>query len=78
MITANDFIDIMKQEQGKSFCMGRVDNNHLEGRPRIIFDGESSPSAKRYPYLSSYVPKANDRVLLASISGTYVVLGKIQ
>ena len=43
----------------------------------LIFDGASTASTKRYKRLSSYSPTANDRVIVAKMSGTYVVLGKI-
>lgn len=44
---------------------------------KLIFDGEETASQKQYAYLDSYTPAVGDRVLLASISGTYVILGKI-
>lgn len=43
----------------------------------LIFDGAANATTKRYKRLSSYSPTANDRVLVAKMSGTYVVLGKI-
>jgi hypothetical protein len=44
---------------------------------KITFHGEDTVSEKQYSYLSSYVPKVNDVVLMAQLSGTYVILGKI-
>ena len=49
------------------------DNNGL----CLIVDGEDSATTKKYSYLSSYVPTANDRVLIEEIGGSYVILGKI-
>jgi len=43
----------------------------------LQFDGETAPSAKKYKRLSSYTPAVGDRVLMAEIAGTYVILGKI-
>lgn len=60
-----------------TFKIGTVTALFENGYPQITFDGEGSASQKQYSRLSSYDPVVNDRVLLASISGTYVVLGKI-
>lgn len=43
----------------------------------LIFDGQTAATAKRYKRLSTYTPTAGDRVLVAKISGSYVILGKI-
>lgn len=43
----------------------------------LIFDGQSAATLKTYKRLASYSPSAGDRVLVAKISGSYVVLGKI-
>lgn len=47
------------------------------GAPAVVFDGESAATTLLLPYLSSYTPAANDRVLVASIGHSYVILGKI-
>lgn len=44
---------------------------------QLIIDGEDSPTTKKYTYMSSYVPTANDRVLIEEISGSYVIMGKV-
>lgn len=59
------------------FRLGRVDPDYSEGRPSIIFSGESVKSGKQYPYLASYIPKGNDKVLLVSVGNSYVIIGKI-
>ena len=43
----------------------------------VIVDGEEVASEKKYSYLASYVPAANDKVIIEEISGSYVILGKI-
>ena len=44
----------------------------------VQFDGETTPSTKKYKKLASYSsPAVNDRVLLVSIGGTYIIFGKI-
>lgn len=59
------------------FRLGRVDPDYSGGRPSVIFSGESMKSGKQYPYLSSYKPAANDKILLVSVGNSYVIIGKI-
>lgn len=74
MIDHNLFISAFKNpKKEKIVQFARVDPNYTEGRPRLIFDGENVVSGKAYPYLASYTPAANDRVMV--IKG--VVVGKI-
>ncbi|MCL6454377.1 MAG: hypothetical protein K6T78_12265 [Alicyclobacillus sp.] len=47
------------------------------GRPTLQFDGETSPTVRTYPYLSSYTPAAGDRVLVALVNHGGCILGKI-
>lgn len=43
----------------------------------ILIDGESEPTTKNYMWLAPYRPSVGDRVLIAEVSGSYVILGKI-
>jgi protein-disulfide isomerase len=75
---ADEFLNIVnKSSKENKYKLGTIDPSYSKGRPRVIFDGEDTPSQKKYPYLGSYTPGKNDRVLLLSVSGTYVVLGKV-
>ena len=48
------------------------------GGVSVQFDGETTPSTKKYKRLASYSsPTVNDRVLLVKVGGTYVIIGKI-
>lgn len=77
-MTPNDFLNIInKGDKGTVYKLGTIDHAYLEGRPKVIFDGESIASNKKYTRLSSYEPRANDRVLLLKASGTYTILGKV-
>ena len=40
---------------------------------RVTVDGEGSASTKKYSYLASYVPAANDRVLIEEINGRTII-----
>lgn len=70
--------DSLINKTDTTFKKGKVEAAYSTGRPRIIFQGETTASVKAYPYLESYVPKANDIVLLARVGNSYVILGKIK
>lgn len=79
MINSLDFTEIIRnivqdelRNQG-GYKIGTVAST--DGKPTILFAGESQPSQKQYSFLSSYTPKVGDRVLLAKLKGTYVVMG---
>lgn len=80
---ADEFVTLIsslnaKEKQEKPFSLGTIDPAYSgSGRPKVIFDGSTTASSKTYPYLSSYTPRANDRVILANVGGTHVILGKI-
>ena len=62
-----------KETPEKIVQFAKVDSAYTSGRPFLIFDGESTVSGKAYPYLSSYTPAPNERVML--VKG--VIVGKI-
>lgn len=57
--------------------LGVIDTVDSVNGLKVIIDGESSPSTKKYSYIASYVPVANDRVIIEEINGSYVIIGKI-
>lgn len=72
MINAEEFVSILDEKEDKRvFKLGTI----VDGK--VKFDGEDSPSQKNYTRLGSYTVVDGDRVLLAVVSGTYVVLGKV-
>jgi hypothetical protein len=74
MIKVDEFLDKFKNEEKEnSTRLAKVDPNYSSGRPSLVFDGETTATIKKYPYLSSYTPVANDRVMI--IKG--VIVGKI-
>lgn len=71
--------NIFVQEAGKpeeQFALGVV--TETSDGLMIKLSGEETAREKSYKRLSSYAPAINDRVILAKISGTYVVLGKVE
>lgn len=74
MIKAEQFVEMFgNKEQEKLIRFAKVDPNYTSGRPSLIFDGETNVTIKVYPYISSYVPSPNDKVML--VKG--VIVGKI-
>lgn len=43
----------------------------------ILIDGETTATTKKYKRISSYSPAVGDRVLVAEIAGSYVIIGKV-
>ena len=58
--------------------IGTVKSSTSGAGVTVQIDGESSATTKKYTYLSSYTPAVNDRVLIAEVAGSYVILGKIK
>lgn len=54
-----------------------IDPAYTTGNPKVTFEGESTMSGKEYAFLSSYTPVASDRVVLAPLGTSYVIIGSI-
>ncbi len=78
-MNAEKFLGIVrgKSKDSTAFRLGTIPSDHVSGRPKVLFDGETVASTRTYPYLSSYIPTANDRVLVAIIGHGFVVQGKV-
>lgn len=80
-ITAFSKADADPTSATKPIRMGQIDyeydpTDYLGGvMPRVLFDGESLMSQKRYPVFSNYYPRPGDRVVLLPIGTTYAILG---
>jgi hypothetical protein len=61
--------------QSNDILFGTVDAGYTSGRPKVVYDIDISTGAlsKTLPYLASYTPAANDRVMI--VKG--VIVGKI-
>lgn len=69
MIKADELARMLKNpnEPKKQFAVvsyAKIDPAYTTGKPKLIFDGETTVTVKHYPYISTYTPKANDRVML--------------
>lgn len=77
MIDPEGFIHLNREEMQDVFEIGVV-TSVSGGKVKITFDGELKPSNKFYMCLTSYRPIEDDTVLLARVSDTYVVVGKLE
>lgn len=78
MLNAKTYLQDTSKKESSQFLIGTISSTYSSGLPSVTVDGESTSTVKTYPYLSSYTPVASDRVLLALVSNSYVILGKIQ
>lgn len=76
MMSPEEFIDAFKnpEKTEKIVRFAKIDPSYVSGKPSLVFDGEETATVKKYPYMSGYVPRANDRVMV--IHG--VILDKIK
>ncbi|AFE86256.1 hypothetical protein PBC1_020 [Bacillus phage PBC1] len=75
MIDVTTFLDLTETDNSNQVPVkfGTIPPNYTSGRPRVIIDGNTAATVKAYPYLSSYTPAANHRVII--VKG--VILGRI-
>lgn len=77
MISVDRFLDDFGNDKNKEIIvqLAKVDPNYTTGRPCVVYDSdiETGTLSKPLPYLSSYAPAANDRIMI--LKG--VIVGKI-
>jgi len=61
----------LKNEKPARFAT--IDPDYVTGRPRLIYDGEQTPTIKTFVYLDSYTPVASERVMVIQ----NVIIGKL-
>lgn len=69
--------DAESTAQPVEFRLATVVNYNSTSGSTLLFDGEETATTKRYKRLYSYSGAANHRVLVAKISGTYIILGRV-
>lgn len=75
MISVDDFLELTEEKSPLvSIKFGNIPSTYTTGRPTVVLDGMTIPTVKRYPYIGSYVPKANARVMI--VQG--VIIGDIK
>lgn len=78
-IDVNGFLDAIAQSTPtatSAFKLAIV-AGVASGHPVLRFEGELTYSTLAYPYLGSYTPTISDRVLVAMVGTSGVVLGKV-
>ncbi len=45
--------------------------------PTVVFDGETDPSGKAYPYVQGFIPAPGQRVWMVPIGTTYLIAGAV-
>lgn len=76
MISTQEFVSIFSNPEKETIVQfGKISPSYTSGRPQVIYDADSQTGAvsKALPYLSSYTPVPNDRVMI--VKG--VIVGKI-
>lgn len=74
MIDVNDFLDLMDDKTPQvRVQFGKIPSTYTTGRPTVILDGATVPTVKTYPYIGTYKPVANHRIMI--IQG--VIMGNI-
>jgi hypothetical protein len=76
---ANEFVSLIEELKStdKPFSLATIDPAYTTGLPKLIFDGDTVPSAKGYSFVNGYNPSAGDRVVLANMGNTHVILGGV-
>lgn len=54
-----------------------VDSGYAGGWPKVTFEGEATLSGKQYAHVDSYAPAAGDRVVMAPVGTTYLIVGAV-
>ncbi|PZN05072.1 MAG: hypothetical protein DIU76_08290 [Bacillota bacterium] len=75
----DEFLHLVRDQpsDGPLVRLGTIPAGYTSGRPQVQWDGETAPSSRTYPYLSSYTPAAGDRVLAVRAGRTWVILGRV-
>lgn len=65
------------KDDSSLFKLAVVENLFEDKNAKIRFIGEDTVSEKKYSYLQSYGPSIGDKVLLAKVNKTWIILGKV-
>lgn len=76
MTSNNDDLEIDVKGEPAQLLLATVGSSSSAG-VTLIFDGTDTPTQKRYKRVTSQGLSSNNRVLVAKISGTFVVIGKL-
>lgn len=84
MLEPNEFYQLLeefyasKQRVSPTFRLGTIDSAYTTGLPKVLLDGDETITIKQFSHLRNYTPTAGDRVMLALVGNTYIILGRIR
>lgn len=78
-MSPEQFVALIKSQgiNAPAFKIATIPADYTSGLPTVIIDSEAEAGEKPYPYLNSYTPTAGDRVLIALVGHSGVIIGKI-
>jgi hypothetical protein len=74
-VSDNPFLITQGAAETRPFLMGTVES--ITNGLFVKLDGEAEARTKSFKRCSTYTPAVGHRVLIAKISGTYVVLDRV-
>lgn len=84
MLQPNDFYQLLEEFYASKkriepvFRLGTVDLAYTSGLPKVKLDGDDDVTVKQYSHIRMYSPTAGDRVMLALVGNTYIILGRLR
>lgn len=76
MYKPEDYFKDLTQEVKQPFKYGTITQLNSGSTPYVRLDGETNAAEIGIPYIDSYTPVVNDRVLMVNYNGL-VIIGKI-
>jgi len=78
LYSAEDFIRDSNKKTPSQFKLGTVGKGFVSGGAiPVLFDGSTAETLKKYNCIGSYIPAIGDRILMAEIGGSFVVIGNV-
>ena len=78
MIDPRDFLaTVQTAPNSRGARLATIDPDYASGVPRVTFDGDSTLSAGGFPFIESYDPSPEDRVVMLPVGNSYVILGSV-
>lgn len=82
MIDPQDFLESIQgytekvAPANRAHRLGTIDPAYTAGKPKVLFDGATTLSTDGFAFVGNYQPVAEDRVVLAPVGNTYLIIGK--
>lgn len=73
----DEIFDAIDRGEKATLSTAKIGQKYVGDGCTLIFPGQEKASAKKYKCISSAPLLKGDRVIIAEISGSYVILGKL-